>query len=73
MMKYGLRTVTSSPSRRWYQFSLFAILILLGVGPILVTFLYFAVVDFQNATRKTKPVQEYPTLEEIFEKAKQSP
>ncbi|MCE9528209.1 MAG: hypothetical protein K8R36_19380 [Planctomycetales bacterium] len=65
--------MTSPPKRRWYQVSLLALLILLGVGPILVTFLYFAIVDFQNAARKPRPDQDYQTLEEIFEKVKQDP
>jgi hypothetical protein len=53
-MKCSLRSVTARPKRRWYQFSLLAILILIGVGPILLTFLYFAIVDAPNAARKLK-------------------
>ena len=69
-MKYSLRTVTARPKRRWYQFSLLALLILMSVGPILLTVLYFAIVDARNAAGKPKQDQEFMTLEEIFEKAK---
>jgi hypothetical protein len=48
-MRHSLRTVTARPKRRWYQLSLLAIVILMGVGPLLLTLLYFAIVDIQNA------------------------
>lgn len=72
-MKYSLRTVTATPKRRWYQFSLLAILVLMGVGPILLTLLYFAIVDAKNAARKPKPDQVFMTLEEVFEESKKGP
>jgi hypothetical protein len=69
-MKYSLRTVTARPKRSWYQLSLLAILILMGVGPILVTFVYFEIVA-QNAAPKQD--DEFMTLEEIFKEAENSP
>ena len=64
--------MSEKPKRRWYQFSLLAILILMGAGPILLTFLYFAIIDFQKAARKPRQ-PEFKTLDEIFEEAKKGP
>lgn len=70
LMKYSLRTVTARPKRRWYQLSLLAILILMGIGPILLTFLYFEIVA-QNAAPKQD--EGFMTLEEIFKEAENRP
>ncbi|MGI8978808.1 MAG: hypothetical protein ACR2FY_06255 [Pirellulaceae bacterium] len=61
------------PKRRWYQFRLLAMLVLMGVAPILLTFLYFAIEDARKANQTPKPNREFRTLEAIFEEAKDEP
>lgn len=48
-------------------------LVLMGVAPILLTFLYFAIEDARKANQTPKPNREFRTLEAIFEEAKDEP